>query len=57
MNKDEILTQVICAMINSGEIKVYAYEANYEAKLKKAVQIANSIIKICEPNYFPENVV
>ena len=54
MNKDEILTQVICAMINSGEMKVFAYEA----KLDKAVQITNSIIELCErENYFPENVV
>jgi hypothetical protein len=54
MNKDQILTQVICAMINSGEMKVFAYEA----KLDKAVQITNSIIELCEvPNYFPENVV
>ena len=58
MNKDEILTQVICAMINSGEIKVYAYEANYEAKLKKALQITNSIIEICDKGiYYKENVV
>ena len=54
MNKNEILTQVICAMINSGEMKVFAYEA----KLDKAVQITNSIIEICyEPNHFPEYVV
>lgn len=54
MNKDEILTQVICAMINSGEMKVFAYEA----KLEKAVQITNSIIELCErENYFPEYVV
>ena len=58
MNKDEIfheiLTQIICAMINAGEMKVFAYEA----KLDKAVQITNSIIELCEiENYFPENVV
>jgi len=53
MNKDEILTQIICAMITAGEMKVFAYEA----KLDKAVQITNSIIEICEPSYFPENVV
>ena len=54
MNKDEILTQVICAMINSGEMKVFAYEA----KLDKAVQITNSIIEICNKGiYYKENVV
>ena len=54
MNKDEILTQVICAMINSGEMKVFAYEA----KLEKAVQITNSIIEICNKGiYYKENVV
>jgi len=54
MNKEQILTQVICAMINSGEMKVFAYEA----KLEKAVQITNSIIEICEKeNYFPEYYV
>ena len=58
MNKDEIfheiLTQIICAMINSGEMKVFAFEA----KLDKAVQITNSIIELCErENHFPENVV
>jgi hypothetical protein len=54
MNKYEILTQVICAMINSGEMKVFAYEA----KLEKAVDIANSIIEICDKGiYYKENVV
>ena len=53
MNKDEILTQIICAMINSGEMKVFAYEA----KLEKAVQITNSIIELCKrENYYPEYV-
>jgi hypothetical protein len=58
MNKDEIfheiLTQVICAMINAGEMKVFCYEA----KLDKAVQITNSIIEICDKGiYYKENVV
>jgi hypothetical protein len=54
MNKDEILTQVICAMINSGEMKLYAYEA----KLDKAVEITNKIIEICDKGiYYKENVV
>jgi hypothetical protein len=54
MNKDEILTQVVCAMINAGEMKVFCYEA----KLDKAVQITNSIIEICDKGiYYKENVV
>lgn len=54
MNKEQILTQVICAMINSGEMKVFAFEA----KLDKAVEITEQIIRIAQqPNYFPENVV